>query len=102
MSVSGRSTLNTDLSFPVSQDTPSGPNSLYEEFLHVRSRLENALAGYCCPDQHFETEIRRVGLYNKRYHIFEGFFWLMGKIPQEKRYIFCSLIVKYWSEFILL
>lgn len=41
------------------QDPPAGPYSLYEEFRHVRSQLENALDGYCCPDAMFESEIRK-------------------------------------------
>jgi len=54
-----RAMLNTEIRFPESQDLPAGPFSLHEEFLHVRSRLENALAGYCYPDQFFESEIRQ-------------------------------------------
>lgn len=55
-----RATLNTELKLPSSQDPPAGPCSLHMEFLHVRTRLENALAGYCFPDQVYEKEIRKL------------------------------------------
>jgi len=55
-----RATLNTSLRFGIDQDTPAGPYSLHEEFLYVRSKLENALDGYCCPDQKFEAVIRKL------------------------------------------
>jgi acetyl-CoA carboxylase/biotin carboxylase 1 len=55
-----RATLNTEVSFESSHDQPAGPYSLHEEFLHVRSGLESALAGYCCPDHAFESEIRKL------------------------------------------
>jgi len=42
------------------QDQPARPCSLYQEFVTVRTGLENALAGYCPPDIYFEAEIRRM------------------------------------------
>lgn len=50
----------TGSGFPPGKDAPSRPCSLHKEFLHVRSSLENALDGYCSPDEHFEKEMKRL------------------------------------------
>ena len=57
-----RAIAYTGLGFPSELDTerPARPCSLHQEFVSVRTGLENALAGYCPPDQYFEAEIRRL------------------------------------------
>jgi len=42
---------------PAGQDQPSRPYSLHQKFLSVKTGLENALAGFCPPDQYFEEEV---------------------------------------------
>jgi len=53
-----RATLYTGPGFsPAGHDQPARPYSLHQEFMSVRSALENALAGFCAPDQHFEEAV---------------------------------------------
>jgi len=53
-----RANLYTGPGFlPAGQDQPSRPKSLHQKFLNVKTRLENALAGFCPPDQYFEEEV---------------------------------------------
>ena len=43
-----------------STDQPARPYSLHQEFVAVRTSLENSLAGYCPPDLYFEEEVHRL------------------------------------------
>jgi len=57
-----RATPYSGPGFPTigSTDQPARPYSLHQEFVAVRTSLENSLAGYCPPDLYFEGEVHRL------------------------------------------
>ena len=54
--------LYTGLGFPPIRDSdqPARSRSLHTEFLTVRSRLENALKGFCPPERYFTAEVETL------------------------------------------
>ena len=44
----------------INEDVPSKVLNLSQGYAHARQTLDNALAGFCCPDEFFKEHIGRT------------------------------------------